>query len=137
MSRSRRAVRSRACSSSSAAARAKRRCEPDDALDILLRNCEDAYGFPPYHDLEAFLLGSTGYDLRAEERQIMAAALSGHPSTLLRSTTLDWATRIPEKINGYQQASTPPLIDLRVAGRPVDGATVSADEPLSVATGRD
>jgi hypothetical protein len=111
--------------------------EPDEALDILLRNCEDAYGFPPYHDLEAFLLGSTGHDLRAEERQIMASALSGHPSTLLRSTTLDWATRIPEKINGFQHVDTPSLIDLRVSDRAAERATAPVDVPLPVTTSRD
>lgn len=103
---------------------------PEDALDILLRNCEDAYGFPPYYDLEAFLLGSTGHDLRAEERQIMAAALEGHPSTLLRSTTLDWATRIPEKIRGHKETGTPLQIDLREV---VD----SVNESMTVATGSD
>ena len=111
---------------------------PDDALDILLRNCEDAYGFPPYHNLEAFLLGSTGHDLRAEERQIMAAALDGHSSTLLRSTTLDWATRIPEKIFGVVETDIPLQIDLRTPGGSVNGASVTANEqPVPVVTGSD
>jgi len=92
----------------------------DDALDILLRNCEDAYGFPPYHVLEEFLLASTGQDLRAVERAIMAAALEGRPSTLLRSTTLDWATRIPEKIAALNGLSEPSVIDLTDAAPAAD-----------------
>ena len=26
-----------------------------DALETLMRNCEDAYGFPPYQEIEGFL----------------------------------------------------------------------------------
>ncbi len=110
---------------------------PEDALDILLRNCEDAYGFPPYHDLEAFLLGSTGHDLRAEERQIMAAALDGHTSTLLRSTTLDWAIRIPEKIHAHRQNDVATPINLRAVRQPVNGVSATADDVMSVVVGRD
>jgi hypothetical protein len=70
----------------------------DGALEILLANCEDAYGFPPYHRLEDFLLGASPHDLRAAERQILAGALEGRPAALLSSTKLDWATRIPTLI---------------------------------------
>jgi hypothetical protein len=74
----------------------------DDALEILLGNCEDAYGFPPYHSIEDFLLASTGDNLRAVERQIIAGALEGRRAALLSSTTLDWATRIPGLIEQVQ-----------------------------------
>ncbi|MBV8952283.1 MAG: hypothetical protein JOZ99_15520, partial [Actinobacteria bacterium] len=83
----------------------------DEALEILLGNCEDAYGFPPYHSIEDFLLSSNGDNLRAVERQIIAGALEGRRAALLSSTTLDWATRIPGLIEQVQA-------DLRVA--PVD-----------------
>ena len=29
--------------------------ENEEALQILLQNCEDAYGFPPYEDIKEFL----------------------------------------------------------------------------------
>jgi glycosyltransferase involved in cell wall biosynthesis len=74
----------------------------DDALEILLGNCEDAYGFPPYHSIEDFLLASTGDNLRAVERQIIAGALEGCQAALLSSTTLNWATRIPGLIDQVQ-----------------------------------
>jgi hypothetical protein len=72
--------------------------EEQDALEILLANCEDAYGFPPYHDLEDFLLGNSQHDLRGIEREVLAAALEGRPAALLSSTHLDWAERIPALI---------------------------------------
>jgi hypothetical protein len=70
----------------------------EGALEILLANCEDAYGFPPYHSLEEFLLGASQHDLRGIERQVLAGALDGLPAALLSSTKLDWATRIPALI---------------------------------------
>jgi hypothetical protein len=66
----------------------------EDALEILLANCEDAYGFPPYHRLEDFLLEASRHDLRSIERQVLAGALEGLPAALLSSTRLDWAIRI-------------------------------------------
>jgi hypothetical protein len=73
----------------------------DEALDILLRNCEDAYGFPPYRSLEPFL---KGIDLGERERQIIAQAFAGCPTTLLRSESLDWAARIPSFITAHGAA---------------------------------
>jgi hypothetical protein len=70
----------------------------EDALEILLANCEDAYGFPPYHSLEGFLLEASHHDLRSIERQVLAGALEGLPAALLSSTQLDWAERIPALI---------------------------------------
>jgi hypothetical protein len=81
--------------------------EEDDALEILLDNCEDAYGFPPYHLIEDFLLGSSADDLRSVERQILAGAFEGVAAALLSSTRLDWATRIPSLIDGLPVSFEP------------------------------
>lgn len=73
-----------------------------EALQILLENGEDAYGFPPYPAIAGFLQGAgdgTG-DLRVREREIIAAALRGLPAMLVRSTTMDWAERIPRFLDG-------------------------------------
>jgi len=72
--------------------------EQEDALEILLANCEDAYGFPPYHRIEEFLLDASPDDLRGIERAVLAGALEGLPAALLSSTQLDWALRIPALI---------------------------------------
>lgn len=66
-----------------------------DAVEILLQNCEDAYGFPPYPAIEDYLHGVNEADLRVVERGIITAAIGPLPATLIRSRTMDWAQRIP------------------------------------------
>jgi hypothetical protein len=75
--------------------------ESKEALEILLQNCEDAYGFPPYAQIEGFLHSRNGHDLKAAEREIIAAALTGVPATVLRSQTMDWWERMPGVVNGH------------------------------------
>ena len=63
----------------------------DNALQTLMDNCEDAYGFPPYAAIEAFLKQSSASgDLGALEREIVASALSGVPAFLIRQDQRDW-----------------------------------------------
>ena len=45
----------------------------DEAMEILLSNCEDAYGFPPYNDLKEFLYFNNGDRLTCKR--------AGHYST--------------------------------------------------------
>lgn len=71
-----------------------RRLTPDEAVDVLVANSEDAYGFPPYPALERFLCTRGGRDLHAEERRIIANALASVPASLLRSASLDWWQRV-------------------------------------------
>jgi hypothetical protein len=79
--------------------------EPEEALDILLTNCEDAYGFPPYAEIEHFLHSRNGSDLRATERAIIAAALEGAPALLLKSETMDWHRRVAAIIDAQTGAA--------------------------------
>jgi dolichol-phosphate mannosyltransferase len=72
-----------------------------EALATLLRNCEDAYGFPPYSSIETFLRNPNGHDLAVDERAIVEHALSGLPATLLRSETMDWWTRLPDVLSHW------------------------------------
>jgi dolichol-phosphate mannosyltransferase len=69
--------------------------DPKEALEILLSNCEDAFGFPPYHSIKEFLYCPDGTDLRPMEQSIIRQALTGVPATLIRSNTLEWWRRIP------------------------------------------
>ncbi len=87
---------------------------PDEALEILMANCEDSYGFPPYADIKSFLYGSDGYDLRPVERLVVASALSGKPATLIRSETRDWWQRLPAFVSCSIESVQPRL--LTVAG---------------------
>jgi hypothetical protein len=68
--------------------------EPDHALGMLLDNCEDAYGFPPYAEIAPFLRNGSLVDLAEVERSIIAAAFSGVQAQLLASDNLNWAIRI-------------------------------------------
>ncbi len=71
----------------------------DEALEILLSNCEDAYGFPPYNDLKEFLYNHNGVDLRKLEQSIIREAFGGLPATMIRSKNLDWWCLIPTFID--------------------------------------
>ena len=73
----------------------------DDALETLMSNCEDAYGFPPYTSIEGSLRRRNGSDLKQVERAIVASALSGLPASLLRSETMDWSSRLPAVVSGW------------------------------------
>jgi putative flippase GtrA len=70
-----------------------------EALEILLTNCEDAYGFPPYNDLKEFLYHDNGTDLRQVEQKIIRQAFGGLPATMVRSNKLDWWCLIPTFID--------------------------------------
>ncbi len=70
-----------------------------EAVEILLENCEDAYGFPPYSQIEAFLHSGGGANLPLAEKTTIRAALSGVPSTLLSSSTRDWWVHLPGLID--------------------------------------
>ncbi len=96
--------------------------DSDTTLDIVLANTEDAYGFPPYHSIESFLLTSAPEDLRTVERQIIAGALEGASAVMISSRTYDWADRIPGLIEEMSLsapvapgASSSPTITARVA----------------------
>jgi dolichol-phosphate mannosyltransferase len=77
-----------------------------DALDTLMVNCEDAYGFPPYSEIEDFLRRRDGGDLKEAERAIVASALSGVPASLLRSETMDWCERVPGVMSRWSAAGS-------------------------------
>jgi len=68
----------------------------DEALEIVMANCADSYGFPPYDTIEGFLQRMTGVDdLVADERRIVGAALTDVPATLLGSSTMEWWRELP------------------------------------------
>lgn len=73
--------------------------ENSEAMEILLQNCEDAYGFPPYEDLKEFLYIRDNTDLREKEHAIIRKALGELPATTIRSNTLDWWRQIPAFVN--------------------------------------
>jgi dolichol-phosphate mannosyltransferase len=77
-----------------------------EALETLMRNCEDAYGFPPYSELEGSLRIRNGADLGDVERNIVASALNGLPAALLRSETMDWWRRVPGLVSHWTPSAS-------------------------------
>ncbi len=66
-----------------------------EALETLMQNCDDAYGFPPYHSIKDFLMKENGQDLRQGERDIVFNAFQNLPATLIRSNRSEWWRLIP------------------------------------------
>ena len=90
-----------------------------EALDTLMQNCEDAYGFPPYPAIEGFLRGGDGGDLKQVERGIVARALGGVPASVLRSESMDWWRRLPDVVSRWSA----PESSNGAAPRPVHALT--------------
>jgi hypothetical protein len=89
------------------------------ALDQLLANTDDAYGFPPFRYLApAITIGGQGYlQLRAREREILSGFLSQVRVRTLASDTFGWADEIPRLVGGVAAPAggTPgPVPDQRV-----------------------
>ena len=75
--------------------------DPAHALVTLLKNCEDAYGFPPYSALERFLPVCKGVDLHGLEREIIRDALNGCDATLIRRQNRSWWLELPRILDGF------------------------------------
>jgi dolichol-phosphate mannosyltransferase len=82
---------------------------PGEAINVLMANCEDAYGFPPYASIKSFLYGGSSTDLRPAERATVASALNGLPAVTLRSSTRDWWQRLPDLSDGGFARLAPPV----------------------------
>lgn len=76
--------------------------ENNEAMEVLLQNCEDAYGFPPYEDIKEFLYLRDGVDLREKEHEIIRAALGLLPATVMRSNNMHWWAQIPSYVNNEE-----------------------------------
>jgi dolichol-phosphate mannosyltransferase len=97
-----------------------------EALETLMRNCEDAYGFPPYAAIEGSLRRRNGADLKDVERGIVASALSGLPAAVIRSETMDWSCRVPGVVSQWTPSAPPKGVNSQapriLAGRNGRGA---------------
>jgi dolichol-phosphate mannosyltransferase len=70
--------------------------DSDEAVQIVLDNCADAYGFPPYSHLERFLHDRSDLDLVSVESSVIRQVIAEKPATLLSSGSRDWYLRLPE-----------------------------------------
>lgn len=84
-----------------------------ESPEILLQNCEDAYGFPPYAELAGFLLQSYGEGLREVERRIIGESLRNCPAVLIHSQNRNWWQRLPSVVETMQvQPAAPTLTEM-------------------------
>jgi glycosyltransferase involved in cell wall biosynthesis len=67
------------------------------ALETLIINTDDAYGFPPFRQMApSIVIGADDYqDLRAKEKAILAEALGHIRARRLATDDFSWADRIP------------------------------------------
>ncbi|MGH8862917.1 MAG: GtrA family protein, partial [Jatrophihabitantaceae bacterium] len=65
---------------------------PEGLVDELIANTDDAYGFPPFrYFAPALVVGGAGYEeLRAQERAILASAMSGIRARRLATPDFSW-----------------------------------------------
>jgi len=67
----------------------------DQAVEVFVRNAEDAYGFPPYPILATSLSAWNGQDLHPQEQAIVAEALKEIPTIRLSDPKFNWWQRLP------------------------------------------
>ncbi|MFF3852289.1 glycosyltransferase [Micromonospora sp. NPDC002575] len=102
----------------------------DETVNRMIRNTDDAYGFPPFRYLAPSLAidGLHYPELRVREREILAGFLSHVRSRVLVSDRFGWADDIPRLLRG-ERGATPARVapaqawprwsgDLTVAGEP-------------------
>jgi len=83
--------------------------DPAETADQLITNTDDAYGFPPFHNLApSITLGGLDYQgLRAREREILESFLGHVRARVLASENFGWADEIPG-LAGLGQAEDVP-----------------------------
>ena len=89
----------------------------DVALEELLANTEDAYGFPPYSQLAPYIVvhGETHAQLRAREREVLGSAMRGIEVTRIRVPDYTWAQRMQVLTSARQQEITEQEVRERTA----------------------
>lgn len=72
----------------------------DDGLKLLLENCEDAFGFPPYEHLAGMLKrDGSGGNLADAEEEIISSAFARVPVALVTSRKMLWAEHIWQRVS--------------------------------------
>jgi putative flippase GtrA len=79
----------------------------DEAVQTLVENTDDAYGFPPFREMApSIVIGEDDYDqLRRKERAILTSAIANIRIRRLASDTFSWADDIAALLNVGQSAT--------------------------------
>ncbi|GMR11558.1 MAG: hypothetical protein BMS9Abin28_2393 [Anaerolineae bacterium] len=97
------------------------RLDQEAIVDHLIKNGEDAYGFPPYPELAEYLSRWQGRDLHAREREIIAQAVRGKSAIQMRSPAYGWWERLPEIQHAFAVTGNPQeLARIAIPGSEVD-----------------
>ena len=89
----------------------------DALIDELIKNTDDAYGFPPFrYFAPALIVNGLGYEeLRAAERAILVKAMAGIRARRLATPDFSWWKHITELIaDDRGQLSAPPPASVQV-----------------------
>jgi dolichol-phosphate mannosyltransferase len=99
----------------------------DEAIQTLVENTDDAYGFPPFRQMApSIVIGNDDYaQLRRKEREILTQAMSNIRVRRLGSNTFSWADDIAGLLRGGvdRQQSTA-AAEQPVTEQPVSGPAV-------------
>src|SRR5450759_1468911 len=113
------------------------RVELDGAVDQLIENTDDAYGFPPFSTLAPhFVIGGENYEqLRARERELLKQAIQNVTIWRLRVRGHEWGELLPRLIQG--DGSEPDGIPIETQGREPVGIPIETQgrEPVGIPIG--
>jgi 4-amino-4-deoxy-L-arabinose transferase-like glycosyltransferase/putative flippase GtrA len=105
------------------------------AIDQLIDNTDDAYGFPPFSTLAPhFVIGGADYQqLRVRERELLTQALSKVPVLRLRVRGHEWGELLPRLIlgdDGDDSGETSVGIPIETHDREPVGIPIESDVPV-------
>jgi 4-amino-4-deoxy-L-arabinose transferase-like glycosyltransferase/putative flippase GtrA len=100
----------------------------ESAIDQLIENTDDAYGFPPFSTLAPTLvIGGRNYqELRARERELLTAALSNVNIWRLRVRGHEWNELLPRLI-AEGNGTTPVAVPIETKDREPVGVPIEPD----------
>jgi hypothetical protein len=101
----------------------------ETAVDLMIENTDDAYGFPPFRSFApAISIDGDDYGrLRERERDLLTSFLAGVRVRRLTRDDFSWADEIPTLLNGHPR----PAPDLGVAPLEVPALEPLAERPPS------
>jgi dolichol-phosphate mannosyltransferase len=87
----------------------------ETAVDLMIENTDDAYGFPPFRSFApAISIDGDDYaTLRERERDLLAGFLAGVRVRRLTRDDFSWAEAIPTLLNGHPRPAPPPGVPRR------------------------
>ena len=120
------------------------RVELDAAVDQLIENTDDAYGFPPFSTLAPhFVIGGENYEqLRARERELLKQAIQNVTIWRLRVRGHEWGELLPRLIQGDRSQPVgipiethdrePVGIPIATGGREPIGIPIEVRQPVAL-----